>query len=216
MSESKSPFPDKFTRLQPFMQAVVEPIKADLKKHHLKKDPAFVRQNFSTTNVTKVPLAELVEVYRRELPQVSEQFGEWLGQMWMLKHTEVYEFFERVLSQEVEDFTEVDQLPDELSQRLRKGAVQQFGAVQTYVFVLINDVVLARRSSKSWLKRRSRSCRHVKSSSNGSKKSAILPLYVSSMNESCVDCTINMRKNCQAWRQSTGKIRSVCSVRWPN
>ena len=143
MSESKRPFPDKFTRLQPLMQSVVEPIKSDLKKHHLKKDPAFVRKNFSTTNVTKIPVQELIEVYRRELPETSEQFGEWLGQLWMMKHTDIYDAFERTLTREVDDFTAVKELPEDLSRRLQTEAVEQFGAVQTYIFVLINDVVLA-------------------------------------------------------------------------
>lgn len=141
MAEDKS-FAEKFQKLAPVMVAVVEPIKTDLKKHHLKKDIAFVRAHFSTTNVAKIPLSEMVEVYQRELPNGSNELGELVSQLWMLKHTDIYQQFEKILSREVSDFTKVEELPEELSARLVAEGIEAFGVIPTYVFCLLNDVLL--------------------------------------------------------------------------
>jgi hypothetical protein len=136
-------YKEKFAYLRDWMPMIIDSIKRDLKNEHLKKDFLFVKQFFASKNLNKISSEEWVNAYSQaiEKEENGEALGEFITSRWLLKHTEIYDFFEQELSQLTSDFTELEQLDMPTSLKLMQASVQQFGAPSTYVFAVLNSVV---------------------------------------------------------------------------
>ncbi len=137
-----STFADKFTVLSPWMSRLTTSIKGDLKREHLKREPAFVKAHFSTKDVNRIGADELTVVYTKVLSSAdAEATGELVTNIWLLKHGEIYRYFETELSKLASDFTTLESISDDKGQPIIDGGVREFGAIDTYLFAVLNSVV---------------------------------------------------------------------------
>ena len=136
-------YQEKFTGIRDWMPAIVDVIKRDLKNDHLRNDLYFVKTFFSSKNLNKITNDELAEAYIKALTTETkaEEIGDFITSRWLLKNTELYELFERRLSQLSPDFTALEELDLATSQEIAKEAVKDFGATKTYIFSVLNAVV---------------------------------------------------------------------------
>lgn len=146
--EHKKKYKDQFQDIAQWMPLIMEAAKKDLKNEHLKKDPGFLKKYFSHNNIAKISTEELSEAYLKAFrdEQETDSLGDFITSRWLLKHSEIYEFFERVLSKINPDFASITQLDDAQSTSIINEAVQQFGAINTYLFSILNGVVFTEAS----------------------------------------------------------------------
>lgn len=138
-----STYQEKMTLLKQWLPYVVETIKKDLKNDHLKKDSAFLKNYFGAGNINKLTVPELAEGYAKALETSpdSEAIGEFMANRWLMKHTDLYYFFETQLQQLSENFNEIEVLDLDFSKKMMNESIAQFGPVKTYLFSVMNSVV---------------------------------------------------------------------------
>lgn len=140
--EKEASYKEKVAELDEWMPSIIETVKKDLKQEHLKQDFVFVKQYFQNKNLSKIELPELANAYRLAIRNHDngETIAEFIANRWILKKSEMYHYFETELSQIAPNFTEIKELPKDKADALLKSAVEEFGAVNTYVFSVLNSV----------------------------------------------------------------------------
>lgn len=136
-------YKEKFSMLRPWLASIVESVKKDLKNEHLKKDWQFCKQYLPGKNVSKVTVEEMVDAYGNALEnsENAEALAEFISNRWLLKNCELYNYFEANLSRISPNFTELETIDAASSREIVRGAVEQYGAMKTYLFSVINSVV---------------------------------------------------------------------------
>ncbi|MBA3815256.1 MAG: hypothetical protein H0X29_01805 [Parachlamydiaceae bacterium] len=134
---------EKFTLLKNWMPAIVDTVKKDLKNEHLKKDWAFVKQYFPGKNLNKLTAEEIAQAYIHviENSENAEELAEFISNRWLLKHTDLYYFFEKELSKISSDFNDLEELEKKQSIDIVEKAENEFGSPKTYLFSVMNSVV---------------------------------------------------------------------------
>lgn len=138
----------KFADLAEWMPLIIETTKKDLKNEHLKKDLFFVKKYLDSKNIQKVTTEELAEAYAKAIQdeEKGEDIAEFIVSRWLLKNTELYTLFEKYLNQITSDFTALEELHPDQTHALLEDSIQQFGAVPTYLFAVLNSVVFSRET----------------------------------------------------------------------
>ncbi len=136
-------YKEKFTLLKPWFSMLIEEIKKDLKNDHLKNDLIFCKRYLPGKNTSKATSMELAEAYSKAIEDYerAEDVAEYLSQRWLLKNSELYDFFEAALNNIDPNFTELEMLDLERSKQLMETSVKSHGALRTYFFSVINSVV---------------------------------------------------------------------------
>lgn len=136
-------FKEKFTVLKNWMPVIIESIKKDVRNEHLKQDLYFAKKYFGLNNIHKVSTDELAKGYLQAImeEEKGEELGEFILSRWILKNTELYEFFENQLNQVTADFTAIEELPHDQSKDIAQKSIAEHGAVPTYLFAVLNSVV---------------------------------------------------------------------------
>jgi hypothetical protein len=133
----------KFQKLQPWMEEIFRPLKKDLRNDHLLKASGFVQKHFPKRPLDKLTTQEFASAYMQEIVGGDEELGEKVVTRWMMKHGELYQFFAEELSKINPQFDAIESLAEEVSARLLNTSVAQFGSVATYIFCVMNAVVLS-------------------------------------------------------------------------
>lgn len=134
---------EKFSILKPWIPSIIATIKKDLKNEHLKQDPRFAKKYFGNKQISKLTNEELAHGYTQAMEQeeTPENLGEYLYNRWLLKNTDIYQFFEDKLQKIAPNFTEIVELEKNQSIILMEESIKHYGAPTTYLFCVINSVV---------------------------------------------------------------------------
>lgn len=141
-------YKEKFADLQEWIPFLVEAVKKDLRNEHLKKDLYFVKKFLSSKNIHKIGTDELAQAYQKAIQEEEqgEELAEFITSRWLLKNSELYQFFEQQLSAIDPDFTELEEIDPANAQTLIDASVSQFGATPTYLFSVLNSVVFPKEN----------------------------------------------------------------------
>jgi hypothetical protein len=136
-------YKDKFAMIHTWMPLIVDEIKKDLRNDHLKGDPGFIKEYLEGKNPAKLTSVELAEGYAKAIAnsERSEEIAEFVANRWLIKHSDLYYYFEKELSKISPNFNELVDIDKETATHTLKGAVDQFGTVHTYLFCVLNSVV---------------------------------------------------------------------------
>lgn len=136
-------YKEKYAALDEWFPSIIESVKKDLKNEHIKKDYSFAKKYLSSKNPNKLTTEELVQAYKKAIAEdeKGEELAELLTSRWLLKHSDIYDFFEQQLSRIYPDFTTIEELEMAPSQNLIELARQEFGSSHTYLFAVLNSVV---------------------------------------------------------------------------
>ncbi len=133
-------YTEKFEILNDWMPYIVAAIKKDLKNEHLKSDRAFCKEHFGNKPLAQIGEEELLPVYRSAI-KGNEALGEFIANRWLLKHTDVYDFFEQALYTINPDFEAIDEIEAEAASEMIKSGSELFGSATIYLFTILNSVV---------------------------------------------------------------------------
>ncbi|MFT4554276.1 MAG: hypothetical protein ACI9S8_002926, partial [Chlamydiales bacterium] len=103
-------YKEKFQLLMPWMLGIIDVVKKDLKNEHLKKDKVFFKKYFFGKQLKNLTSEELSPAYAEAIVEGKENLGEFISTRWLLKKTEVYDFFEEQLRSVNPKFDEIDEL----------------------------------------------------------------------------------------------------------
>lgn len=131
----------KFQLLAPYHRQMLETIKKDLKQEHLSQDKSVHKKYFGNRPLHRITIDELATVYSPLLLE-SEQCGEFVASRWVFKHMEIYEFFSRKLEQLDPNFEQLSELKPEFSHQLAEESAAAFGPKATYIFCVLNSVII--------------------------------------------------------------------------
>jgi polyhydroxyalkanoate synthesis regulator phasin len=136
-------YKEKFDLLTDFINPIMEMVKREVKNDHLRQDFAFAKRYFPGKQVPKLTIQELAEGYKEAVKneENGESIAEFILSNWLLKHGDLYHYFEEKLSSITQDFTALQELSLPQSETIVKGSIQNFGAYSTYLFAVINSVV---------------------------------------------------------------------------
>lgn len=142
-------YQQKFDLLQPWFAQVIESVKKDIRQEHLAKDRQFTKNFFGNKPVIRITNEELEDVYNRLIKEGQESIAEFIAVRWLLKHTDLYQFYEEQLSKISSDFDKLDVLSEKEGNALLNGSIEQFGAIKSYLFAIFNSVVFSESQLKS-------------------------------------------------------------------
>ena len=132
---------NQFETIQPWITVILSAIKRDIKTDHLPKSPAFVRTHFGNRPLNRLTAEEIFSAYEKDLLSGDADLAEWVVNRWVFKHGDIYGHFAESLSQVAEDYSTIVSLTVEQSETILSGAIDRFGALQTYLFSVLNGVV---------------------------------------------------------------------------
>ena len=138
-------YKQKFAALNEWIPHIIDSVKKDLKNEHLKKDYLFAKKYFASKNINKLTSDELVEAYKQaiaESDEAGEAIAEYISSRWIMKNTDVYNLFEMELSQINPNFSDIEELSNEHADQLIDASISEHGALNTYLFAVLNSVVL--------------------------------------------------------------------------
>ena len=117
----------------------------------MKKDFYFTKKFLASKNFQKASTEELAQAYQQAIAEEEngEEIAEFIASRWLLKNSELYHFFEEQLSKIDANFTELEELSPEHSQKLIQASNSEFGAPLTYLFAVLNSVVFPAESFQS-------------------------------------------------------------------
>jgi len=132
---------NQFESIQPWIAQVLNAIKKDIKTEHLGSDPVFYKVNFGNRPQNRLTSEEIFTAYEKELLKGNEDLSEWVVNRWVFKNGDLYRHFAERLSAIHPDFDQIQNLTEEQSHEVLKGADLAFDAVSVFLFSVLNGVV---------------------------------------------------------------------------
>jgi len=136
-------YQEKIASINPWLVEVVDVVKKDLKQEHLRIDKDFCRRYFLGKGPHQVTSTEMATAYAADIAAGNVGLGEFIATRWLIKNTDVYDFFANKLQALTPDFDKIPELDPVLGEQLAKEAVGAFGAVRTYLFSVLNFVAFS-------------------------------------------------------------------------
>ncbi|HSX26394.1 MAG TPA: hypothetical protein VLE89_05240 [Chlamydiales bacterium] len=136
---------NQFQSLQPWIFQILNEIKKDIKTEHLGADPVFYKTYFGNRPQNRLTAEEIFAGYEKELVKGNEELAEWVVNRWVFKHGDLYRHFAERLSDVHPDFSQIKELNEEESEKVLDGASDVFGAVDTFLFSVLNGVVFSEK-----------------------------------------------------------------------
>lgn len=136
-------YQEKMEKVAEWIPQILEEIKRDIKREHLRKVPLFSQRFFSGKNIASVTTEEIIEVYTTLLKRGESQLFDQVCYFWQVKHPEIYPFFQSKLSTLSEDVSTITEIDDTLAKEIIDQAVAEFGAVNTYLFAYFYEVAFS-------------------------------------------------------------------------
>lgn len=139
----ESSYQEKIPLVEPWMDQIIESVKRDLKAEHLKKDQAFCNRYFMGQAINQISNKELAKAYSQDIQEGNIALAEFIATRWLLKHTDIYAFFEESFAKLTDDFEALKELDPVSANKLKEGSIKKFGATPTFLFSLFNCVVFS-------------------------------------------------------------------------
>lgn len=136
----EDPYHVKFEALQPWVIEIFSSIKKEIKNEHLKKNPALIQKYFTKKTADKLTIEEITHAYLEELKLDNEEIGDWVTSHWVLKNSEMYQFYAESLKAINPKFEEIESIPADRAEKMLDLSLQEFGAAPTYIFCILNSV----------------------------------------------------------------------------
>ncbi len=143
---------NQFVPLKNWMHVILDAIKKELKSEHLGSDPEFYRVHFGNRPQNRLTSDEIFTAYESELLKGNQELAEWVVNRWVFKNGDLYQVFADRLSEINPEFDKIESITEEQSQRVLEGVVEKFGAIPTFLFVLLNGVVFPESVREKLLK----------------------------------------------------------------
>lgn len=136
----KSACENKFENLFPFMGEVCGSIKKEIKQE-------FIQKGFFRNKADCQDWKGILQFFSRKAGEErDEKIIEWLSSAWICKHGEIFQLFHEKLSQLSSQYDSLKEFPLEFECSLKEISLKEFGAVQVYIFSVLNSVVFSKQT----------------------------------------------------------------------
>lgn len=137
-----STYKEKFAILKSWTPQIIDTIKRDIKNDHLKNDALFCKKYFGGKNIAKLTLEDMTEGYQKafEESERAEEIGEFISNRWLMKNSDLYNFFAEKLMVINPNFNEIEELSKSDSHALLQEGKKQFDVQDLFIFSLLNSV----------------------------------------------------------------------------
>lgn len=139
-------FKEKIVLCKTWMPEIISDVRKDLKQEHLPKDRSFCQRHFLGKPFTQATKQELAEAYFKETQSGNDALSEFICTRWLLKHTDIYAFFEKFLQKITSDFELLSGFEESIEKNLKNEACEKFGSIQIFIFSLFNSVVFREKT----------------------------------------------------------------------
>ncbi|MCH9609082.1 MAG: hypothetical protein S4CHLAM45_08450 [Chlamydiales bacterium] len=139
----ESGYQEKIELVEPWFDQVIEVVKKDLKQEHIKIDRDFCRRYFMGKGANMISSEEMAQAYLKDIAGGNTGLGEFIASRWLLKNTDIYNYFDEKLRVLTPDFEELEEFEQSLAQSLLEESISQFGAARSYIFAIFNSVVFS-------------------------------------------------------------------------
>ncbi|MDF2576584.1 MAG: hypothetical protein K0S74_68 [Chlamydiales bacterium] len=137
----------KFQILEPFMEHICSSIKKNLKSDMLKKRPVLIKNYFPQQHIARMPVETLAKGYFQATQSADgEEIAEEIVNYWIFKQVNLYRCFADELMQINPQFDQIEEIEENKAQAMIEKIVQQFGALDAYVFSVLNSVAFSDNS----------------------------------------------------------------------
>lgn len=144
------PYKNKFELLSPWNKEMIVSIKKEVKTELTKKDSILTQRLFDRKKVDKLSMDEMAALCIHKVIETGdEELGEWIVSRWVFKHAEIYQFFAQELSAINPKFDEIEVIELSKEKFLLTYAIEHFGAIDSYIFCVLNSVVLSKEAEQS-------------------------------------------------------------------
>jgi hypothetical protein len=143
MNIKEASYVEKCCALEAYFPNIIAEVKKEIKNDLLKSNKAFCKAHFAGKNIKSLTTEELAATYWGVVTDGDEESAEFIITRWILRHTDVYNFFAQKLQTLTTDFEALDALDDDFSTALIEESVPLFGAENTYLFAIFNSVVFS-------------------------------------------------------------------------
>lgn len=133
-------YAQKFAKLEPWHRDIFLTVKKELRDEHLKLDRNFFKRNFTGIELQKIAVDDLLNVYPKLIAEGYEPLGEFIANRWLLRHLEIYNFFEERLKQNYAHFDQLQVLDYDFAKTLLDDATAKFGCIDCHIFSVLNCV----------------------------------------------------------------------------
>lgn len=130
--------------LHPHFKRIIDAVKGDLKKEHLKKNPELLTRYFRGIRADKLGANELAPFYDLLLKSGNDNLEEFIIHRWIAHHNPIYLFFAEELGRHYSDFAAIKEIDEPVAQKLITDGVERFGAIDLYLFSMMNGVVFSK------------------------------------------------------------------------
>lgn len=150
-----STYRDKFIQLRMWMPAIAEAVKKELRNELSNTGAEFTKKHFASKNTAKLTAEELGEGFLSAIEgeDHGEAIGEFVANSWLLKNTDLYDFFEGELKKISVNVEEIECIESSKAKDISEAAVEQFGAKKSYLFSVMNSVVFPKEIFENLEKR---------------------------------------------------------------
>jgi|GEM_PF-891652 len=145
---TESAYRGKFSLLQPFAEEIFRAIKKEIKSEMagknsmLRKKVGVLPNGVETKELSSLFLKNIIT----EETEEGEELGEWVASVWINKRGEIFKSFHNALSKISDRYDTLTSLPEEVEKQIFEKAVSDFGALDTYIFAVLNSVVFSEKT----------------------------------------------------------------------
>lgn len=141
----ESTFKNKFISLGLFSKEVIRDLKKEITKELSKKN-SIVQKKLSGVSIGDGK-DEVVDLFfNLVVEKGDEELGEWLASSWVLKNSPIFKSFHKKISLISADYEKLTGFPTEKEEDLRESSIEEFGAIKTFIFSVLNSVVFSKKS----------------------------------------------------------------------
>lgn len=140
MTTQQQSYAEKFALLEPFHTLIFTDIKKELRDEHLRTDRGFYKRNFAPKELKALTVDDFMRVYPKYIADGFEELSDFIANRWLLRHLDIYNFYEARLQKYSQDFDKIQELEKPFAEQLLKDSVAAFGAKNSYIFAVLNSV----------------------------------------------------------------------------
>lgn len=138
---AESIYSRKFALLEAFSEEIFTGIKKEIKREITTKGSPLQRKlGIFSVKETK----EMMELFLKNIiVEKDEEVGEWVASAWINRHGDIFQCFHEHLIKVTPQYDELTEIPAAAENALVQDSVMEFGALDVYIFCILNSVVIS-------------------------------------------------------------------------
>ena len=127
--------------LKNWMSIFLRDVKKEIEQDHLQPSTELYQKYFRSRPKGELSWEEIFSAYEEEIARGNQKISEWVVQRWIFKHGDLYQVLIERMHTISPSLDQVGKLTEEEAKRVVEGLAERFGAVSTFLLVVLNGEV---------------------------------------------------------------------------